>query len=45
MALKDRCTDIAIEIYPHNKDMYPGGVNEITALDPELSEEARLSEP
>ena len=43
MALKDRCTDIATEIYPHFKDMYPGGVKEMTALDPELSEEARAS--
>ena len=41
MALKDRCTDIATEIYPHFKDMYPGGVKETTALDAELSEEAQ----
>ena len=27
--------------YPHYKDMYPGGVKEMTALDLELSEEAR----
>ena len=41
IALKDRCTDIANEIYPHYKDLYPGGVKEMTALDPELSDEAR----
>ena len=23
MVLKDQCTDIASEIYPHYKDMYP----------------------
>ena len=37
ISLKDRCTDIANEIYPHYKDLYPGGVKEMTALDPELS--------
>ena len=33
MVLKDQCTDIL----PHYKDMNPGGVKEMTALDPELS--------
>ena len=28
------------EIYPHYKDMYPGGVKKMTAIDLELSEEA-----
>ena len=37
MELKERCTDIATEIFPHYKDIYPGGVKEMTALDPELS--------
>ena len=32
---------MATEIYPHYKDLYPGGVKEMTALDPELSEEAQ----
>ena len=41
IALKDLCTDIATEIYPHYKDLYPAGVKEMTALNPELSEEAR----
>ena len=41
MAIKERCTDIANEIYPHYKSMYPGGVRKMTALDLELSEEAR----
>ena len=41
VALKDRCTDIASEVYPHYKDTYPGGVREMTALDLELSEETR----
>ena len=41
MALKDQCTDIASEIYPHCKDTYPCGVRKSTALDLELSEEAR----
>ena len=42
MALKDQCTDIATEIYPQcdKKDLYPGGVKEMSALDSELSEEA-----
>ena len=40
IALKDQCTDIATEIYPHCKDLSPGGVKEMTALDPEHSEEA-----
>ena len=34
------CTGIATEIYPHIKDISPGGVKDMTALDPELSEEA-----
>ena len=34
-------TDIATEIYPHYKDIYPYGVKKMTALDPELSEEAQ----
>ena len=41
IALKDLCTDIAAEIYPHYKGLYPAGVKEMTALDPELSESAR----
>ena len=41
IALKDQCTDFTTEIYPHYKDLYPGGVKEMPALDPELSEEAR----
>ena len=41
IALKDQCIDIATEIHPHYKDLYPGGVMEIFALDPELSEEAQ----
>ena len=32
MVLKDQCTDIVTEIYPHYKDMYPCGVKEMTAL-------------
>ena len=32
MALKDQCTDNATEIYPHYRNLYPGGVKEITAL-------------
>ena len=27
IVLKDQHTDIANEIYPHYKDLYPGGVN------------------
>ena len=38
IVLKDHCTDITTEIHPHYKDLYPGGVKEIFALDPELSE-------
>ena len=41
MALKDLCTYIATEIFPRYKDMYPGGVKEMAALDQELSEEAQ----
>ena len=41
MVLKDLCTDIATENYPHYKDMYSCGVKEMTALDPELAEETR----
>ena len=37
MALKDQCTDIATEVFPHYKDIYPCGVKEMSALDPELS--------
>ena len=41
MALKDKCTDIATEIYAHYKEMYFGGVKDTTALDLELSKQAR----
>ena len=41
IALKDLYIDIATKIYPHYKDMYPGGVKDMTALNPELSEEAQ----
>ena len=34
---KEQCIDIATEIFPHYKDMYPCGVKEMTALDQELS--------
>ena len=32
-----QCRDITTEIHPHYREMFPGGVNEMTALDPELS--------
>ena len=41
LELKKRCIDIAKEIYPHHDKMYPCGVKESTALDPELSEQPR----
>ena len=32
-----QCRDIATEIHPHYRKMFPGGVNEMTALDQDLS--------
>ena len=32
-----QCIDIAIEIHPHLEIIFPGGVERMTALDPELS--------
>ena len=33
MVLKDQCTDIVTEIYPHYHNMYPCGVKEMTGID------------
>ena len=32
-----QCRDIATEIHPHCREMFPGGFNEMSALDPDLS--------
>ena len=32
-----QCRDVATEIHPHYRELFPGGVNEMTALDPDLS--------
>ena len=37
--LTKACRDIATKIHPHYEKMYPPGVGQMTALDPELSNE------
>ena len=35
--LTKACRDIVTKIHPHYEKMYPAGVGQMTALDPELS--------